>query len=195
LITEITPVILAGGYGSRMGYIDKGLICFKGKAQYVFIYEWMLNHFGQVILSIRESQQEKFKVLPEMSVIHDRYAECGPMGGILSCLEYTQQAILAVSCDLVHIENETLQILLSKRNISGCGTVFLDLNGGYLQPLWALYEINAIPFLQEAIRSGDYSLHRIIRKNDFEIVETNESQWFKNLNVPEDMNPPQRYPH
>lgn len=194
MIIEITPVILAGGYGSRMGYIDKGLISFRGKAQYVYIYEWLLNHFSKVILSIRESQKEKFEVLPEMSVVYDRYEDCGPLGGILSCLEYTHKPILAISCDLVHIEYETLQKLLTERNVESCGTVFLDLKGGYLQPLWALYENNSIPVLQEAIRSGDYSLHRIIRKSDFKIVETNESQWFKNLNIPEDIKPFQEFP-
>lgn len=187
LITDITPAILAGGRGSRMGYTEKGLMQVYGMAQYLHQYHVLSQYFEQVLLSIREDQADKFTTSNRLSIVLDQYPECGPMGGILSCLQHSSKAILAVSTDLIQIEPLALHTLLQYRLIEKPGTIFLDNESGYLQPLFAIYEMESQKIFKSAIQSGDYSLHRYIRKYDFHIVPVNRSEWFRNINTLEDL--------
>ena len=182
---ELTGVILAGGYGSRMGFVEKGLIQIHEEPQYVFLYRLLRQFTDKVVLSVRSEQIPLYERLPDMSIISDLYRDIGPMGGILSCLKSLQKPVLVLSCDLTQIEAQAIEIMISERNPEYCGTIFQDEISSYLQPLVAIYELKSIPLMEHTIEAGDYSLHRLIKAHDFKIIPTKESEWFRNVNYPD----------
>lgn len=179
---DLKGVILAGGYGTRMGGVEKGLMMIHDMPQYMFLYKLLQRVTDDVILSLRQEQISLYPVPEAMTVVPDKYRDIGPMGGILTCLKQLRSPLLVLSCDLYRVEKKTLDILLLHRDSSYFGTVFYDKVNGYLQPLSAIYETSCIPVLENTVAAGDYSLHRMIKSNDFKILNTNINTWFENIN-------------
>lgn len=179
---DLKGVILAGGYGTRMGGVEKGLMIIHDMPQYMFLYRLLQRVTDEVILSLRQEQVSIYPLPEAMTVVPDEYRDIGPMGGILTCLKKQNSPLLVLSCDLYRVEEKTLDILLLHRDSSYYGTVFYDEVNGYLQPLCAIYETSSIPVLENTVAAGDYSLHRMIKSSKFKILNTNINRWFENMN-------------
>ena len=99
--TDITALILAGGRGSRMGGVDKGLQNFMGLplALYTLTRLQMSGGVGQVMINANRNlaAYESFGVAVWPDVLAD-YA--GPLAGFLTGLERCETPyLLTVPCD------------------------------------------------------------------------------------------------
>ncbi len=96
---QITGVILAGGRGSRMGGVDKGLQNFRGMPMAMFTMLRLAPQVGEVMINANRnlSAYESFGVPVWPDSISD-YA--GPLAGFLSALENCEtEYLLTVPCD------------------------------------------------------------------------------------------------
>ena len=62
LKSELVPVVLAGGQGSRMGNTEKGLINIHGTPQYKYLVDQVSSIFNEVVISIRKEQSAYFEL-------------------------------------------------------------------------------------------------------------------------------------
>jgi molybdopterin-guanine dinucleotide biosynthesis protein A len=96
---DITGVILAGGRGSRMGGVDKGLQNFNGMPLALAALMRLSPQVGQVMINANRNlgAYESFGVPVWPDVLPD-YA--GPLAGFLTALEHCETPWLAtVPCD------------------------------------------------------------------------------------------------
>jgi molybdopterin-guanine dinucleotide biosynthesis protein A len=97
--SDITGVILAGGRGSRMGGVDKGLQNFRGLPLALFTLMRLSPQVGEVMVNANRNlaAYESFGV----PVWPDGLADyAGPLAGFLTGLERAETAyLLTVPCD------------------------------------------------------------------------------------------------
>jgi molybdopterin-guanine dinucleotide biosynthesis protein A len=96
---DITGVILAGGRGSRMGGVDKGLQNFNGMPLALATLMRLQPQVGQVLINANRNlgAYESFGVPVWPDVLPD-YA--GPLAGFLTALEHCETPwLLTVPCD------------------------------------------------------------------------------------------------
>ncbi len=116
IIADCTAVLLCGGKSSRMGF-DKALLKIQG--QYVILQtaEKLMELFEEVILVTNDSQ--KFpKAFRKCTIIQDMYLGKGPLGGIVTAMNYTQKAeVFVIACDIPTFEHLSVKtVQLSKEN-------------------------------------------------------------------------------
>ena len=96
---EVTGVILAGGRGSRMGGVDKGLQNFRGMPMAMCTLMRLAPQVGEAMINANRnlSAYESFGV----PVWPDSLADyAGPLAGFLTALEHCETPYLAtVPCD------------------------------------------------------------------------------------------------
>ena len=97
--TDITGLVLAGGKGSRMGTIDKGLQPFLGKPLFLHAVERLKPQVASVLISANRNESRYAKtgltVLPDMPPIFS-----GPLAGFAAGLAHCSTPyLLVVPCD------------------------------------------------------------------------------------------------
>jgi molybdenum cofactor guanylyltransferase len=96
---DITGLILAGGRGSRMGGVDKGLQMYRGRPLAQHALERLRPQVGQVMVNANRNQ-ETYRAL-KVPVWPDQVPDFpGPLAGMLAGLAHCDTAFLAtVPCD------------------------------------------------------------------------------------------------
>ena len=184
---EYTGIVLAGGRSTRMGS-DKGLIPWNG-ATLVENAVGTLNSLCKKILISTDSDHYSFLGHP---VVQDRYKGCGPIAGIFSCLEHTDtDRNLVIPVDVPFITYEIYLDLLGKK---GEYDIILPVDhSNWLQPLCSVFNISALPVMEEQIRTGIYGFTPLIKKAKVLKVpfQTGNEHYtehtFLNINSPEDL--------
>lgn len=114
IIADCTAVLLCGGKSSRMGF-DKALLKIQG--QYVILQtaEKLMELFEEVILVTNDSQKFS-KAFRKCTIIQDMYLGKGPLGGIVTAMNYTQKAeVFVIACDIQTFSPKLVYQLASKR--------------------------------------------------------------------------------
>ena len=112
---QVIGLVLAGGQSTRMG-TDKGLMPQEGKVWTTIVKE-ALNMFEiPTYISINHTQLEEYStIFPKDTLIIDALAIQGPLGGLLSAhIQFPEADILAIACDQIKINKETLEIIYQK---------------------------------------------------------------------------------
>ena len=121
-------LILCGGKSTRMGQ-DKSLLNYHGKPQRQHLTDLLLPFCEQVFWSVNQVQFtdiERFGGNTAQLLV-DKYANHGPLGGVLTAIETHQNvAWLVVSCDLPLLSASTIQCLFEGRFAGNQATAFAD---------------------------------------------------------------------
>ena len=98
---NITGLVLAGGQGSRMGGIDKGLQPFQGQALAKLAWQRLAPQVGSVAINAnRHLDTYRGWGAPVWSDAADQEAFAGPLAGFLSGLSHcTSDYLCTVACD------------------------------------------------------------------------------------------------
>lgn len=123
-------------------------------------------------------------------VIHDEIKDCGPIGGIYSCLKKSETDLnFVISVDTPFVPVEFLKFLTSQiENYD----VVVPVHHSKKEPLIALYHKNCIPVIETQLALHQFKIQYLINLLNTRFSDTN--QWvkkvpflFKNLNHPEDL--------
>ena len=98
-LTQITGIILAGGRGSRMGGVDKGLQLFNGTTLIQHAIHRLQPQVGQLLINANR-HLEMYQALG-LPVLADDLADfAGPLAGFLVGLTHCQTPYLVTApCD------------------------------------------------------------------------------------------------
>ncbi|MBT3384266.1 MAG: molybdenum cofactor guanylyltransferase [Prolixibacteraceae bacterium] len=182
---KISGIILAGGKSLRMG-TDKTFLEINGQTLLERAIE-LCRPFCQTIL-ISSNNKEHGKL--GFEIIPDEINDCGPLGGIYSCLKNSETDWnFVISVDSVFAESEFVKFLASQTG-SFDAIVPVYLKGK--EPLIALYHKRSLTEISKMLDSGNFKMHDLLNKLNTKFVDTQNwlekyPQLFRNLNRPEDL--------
>src|SRR3982751_6760784 len=97
--SEVTGVVLAGGQGSRMGGVDKGLQPFRGKPMVAHVIERLAPQVDELLINANRNSDDYARF--GHRVIADEIAGfAGPLAGFERGLAHAHgELVLTVPCD------------------------------------------------------------------------------------------------
>lgn len=172
---KLNGLVLSGGKSTRMGK-DKGLIAYHGMPQREYLYHLLDRVCEETYISIRKEQQDQ---LPDgMKVILDEDTYKGPYNGLLSAHnKYPDAAWLVLACDLPLIDLQSLQELITARDLNVLATAFAQKENPLPEPLCAIWEPKALEQSVPYLKSGNGTCPRkFLINSDVKLVfPTNEN--------------------
>jgi molybdopterin-guanine dinucleotide biosynthesis protein A len=187
----VFAAILAGGQGSRLGGVEKGLLKIGGKRVIEYVLH-ALEDFERVIVCRDEGQ----------SLLYSRYAPTitdilkglGPLSGIHSALLYFNKPVLIVSSDMPFLNPRVCKVIY--RECWNADAVIPRWEDGKLEPTFAAYSTKLIPEIERCFELGEKKVIKAIeklRKVKFYPVEKLKPYderllTFFNVNTPQDLN-------
>ena len=180
---KITALILAGGRGSRMGSVDKGLQLFKGMPMVAHVLERISPQVDEVIINANRSidQYAAFghRVVPDAI---DGFA--GPLAGLhVGLMQATTPLLVTAPCDSPFLP---LDLVTRLHTAMELGNVDLAVAKTYDQahPVFCLVKRDLEPHLREFLASGQrkidkwYATLRVV-----EVQFDDQESAFANINT------------
>lgn len=177
-IPKINGLVLVGGKSTRMG-ADKSRLNYFGKPQKEHVKELLENNALNTYYSVEKDAGNE-------NEIHDAFLNLGPFGGICSAFQKDpNSAWLVLATDLPFVNNELIELLLSKRNPSKVATAIKGKGKEFVEPLITIYEPKAYPILLQYLAQGYSCPRKALINSDVEIVEVDDAL-IRNINTPEE---------
>jgi len=194
---DITGLILAGGRGSRMGGVDKGLQMYRGRPLAQHALERLRSQVGQVMVNANRNQ-ETYRAL-NVPVWPDQVSDFpGPLAGMLAGLAHCDTAFLAtVPCDTPNFPLD-----LVARLADGLQSADVDIAVAYTrveedlfpQPVFCLMKTSLKGALAAFIDAGERKTGFFARgQRNTRVVFDDDAQFF-NINTLTELEQSQRPP-
>lgn len=185
-INQITGLILAGGRGSRMGHVDKGLQQFRGAPMVLHVITRLSPQVGPMIINANQnlSPYESFglPVWPdELSGFE------GPLAGLQTGLTHCETDYLVTApCDspfLPHDLVERLGTALQEKEAE-LAVAFTG-EGDTLQrhSVFMLMKTSVLPHLTQFLQSGERKIEKWYRGLHHVEVHFPNEDAFRNINT------------
>jgi len=183
--------ILAGGSGSRMGGVEKGLLKINGEPVIKIIVDELEDY--EAVAVCRDEEQGRL-YSPYSNVTFDRFKGMGPLAGIHATLLYFQDDVLIIAVDMPLIKKSVADALFEefeKRDADALIPVWKD---GKKEPLLACYSYRLIKKIEDCLERGERKIINALDENRtvYYPIENlrrvdNELISFTNLNTLEDL--------
>jgi molybdopterin-guanine dinucleotide biosynthesis protein A len=176
-------LVLCGGKSLRMQQ-DKSMIDYHGQPQWKYLYGLLKGFVPEVWLSAREGQ--KFPGCK--NIIFDSIEGAGPSAGLLSAHAHDPAASwLVLACDLPLISEQSIALLLEKRQTQRPATSFISPYNEQPEPLIAIWEPAALAQLETDFREGKTCPRKTLAGLDVVLLENPYRREQYNANTPEEM--------
>lgn len=179
-------LVLAGGQSRRMGS-DKALLQRDGRSQLAHMVSILAGVVERVYVSARQDQVED----PErgqFDLIVDRYADMGPVAGILSAMEeYPDADWLVVACDLPNIDAATLRHLTQNRSDESPFTAYRSSHDDLPEPLCAIYSAGSDALIRQFVDDGIACPRKILIRSETLLLAQPDPNSLDNVNTPNDL--------
>ena len=192
----ITAVILAGGRGSRMGGVDKGLQHFNGVPLALHTLLRLRPQVGHVMINANRNltTYESFgvPVLPDSTSMGSMGDYAGPLAGFMTGLAHCKTLyMLTVPCDTPLFPHDLVSRLADGLITSGADFAVASApeedGQSRPQPVFCLMRANMLESLQRFTRSGGRKIDAWTAKHKVVHVPFNlpgdDSQAFFNANT------------
>ncbi|WP_312792442.1 NTP transferase domain-containing protein [Sphingobacterium sp.] len=184
----LNGLVLIGGRSRRMGS-QKEKIRWHGKEQRFYLADLLQNYCENVYISCRPEQINEITANDENTSSYawlcDRYVDIGPMGGILTALEFQpERAWLVVACDLPMLEAEAVNYLIQKRDPRKIATAFKSPGDNFPEPLFAIWEPHSLSILQQMFAQNKLSPRHVLVQHHALCIQAPDVQTLTNVNTP-----------
>jgi len=182
-LPQLNGLVLSGGKSERM-LRDKTSIRYHDKEQKEYMLDLMTPLVSEAFLSIREDQK---KTEALANVITDKFIDLGPYGAILSAMmTKPDHAWLVTAADQPFLTKDTLEFLISKRNISKVATAFYNPETKFPEPLVTIWEPRSYPILLNYLSQGYSCPRKVLINAEIEMVELDDPSVLDNVNTPQE---------
>ena len=158
---DLAAVILAGGQGSRMGGVDKGLQPLAGRPMVSHLLELVAPLVDQLVVSCNRSEAQ-YGELCDWLVADQIPGFPGPLAGVQSALEQLDcRQLLVLPCDTPLLASQMLERLLeaAREDVS---KVWALSDSQYLHPLHAVLPGSASEPLERFLQSSERAVRRFL---------------------------------
>lgn len=175
-------LLLAGGRSRRMG-TDKAALPWNGATLLESIAGVLAARFHPVVVVGGPP-----RTLPGLKFIPDDFPGEGPLGGLLTGLNFAGAAAFVCACDMPFADANCAALLWRRR---GQADAAVPVTAAGPQPLFACYGGQSLAKLQHAWREGERSMRGALRRldvawvGDMELSDFKEA-CFRNANTPDD---------
>lgn len=189
---EITGVILAGGRGTRLGGVDKGLVRLNGRPLVEYALAALRPQVGGLVISANRNRDVYASYgFPVITDVVQGFE--GPLAGMLSSLRAaTTPYILCAPCDAPLIPSHLARRLAGAlvRENAAISAVVLH---GRLQPVYSLLRTVLASDLENYLQQGERGTGEWLRRHRVVQVDfSNEADAFININTPEELHAAER---
>ena len=191
MYSNLTAIILAGGHGSRMGGLDKGLVPFDNYPLISYAINAVNPHVSKIIISANRSisQYEQFgyKVIKDEMV-----GGLGPLAGIYTgLLNCKTEYLISIPCDTPFLPGNLVTNLINSVNEKNCnGAIpYTKLNSGkkLFHPTVMLLRTELKKSLAKYLNNGGRKIKIWTDAEDFCEVLFDNERHFENLNTLDDL--------
>ena len=185
-LTDITGLVLAGGRGTRMGGMDKGLQNHKGMPLALYTLMRLTPQVGELMINANRnlSAYESMGVPVWPDALPD-YA--GPLAGWLTGLERCETPYLvSVPCDTPNFPDdlvEKLALALERDNADIAMATTLEAGLVRRQPVFSLMRASLMESLVQATQTGERKIDRWTAQHHCVEVLFEDAQAFFNANT------------
>jgi molybdenum cofactor guanylyltransferase len=195
---NITGLILAGGRGSRMGLVDKGLQTLQGKTMVAHVLARLSPQVAGVLINANQNQTRYQNFgWPVIGDVIDGFA--GPLAGMHSGMQHCQtDYLLSVPCDSPFLPLDLVSRLLAamqqqKTEVAVATT--LENGHAQVQPVFCLMKTTLLPHLAGYLAQGGRKIDAWYRDLPVARVMFDDLDAFRNLNTLEELQQAQGAPH
>ncbi len=185
---HVTGLVLAGGRGSRMGSVEKGLQPFRGRPLVAHVVERFAPQVGRVVISANARLDDYERLgCPVVVDAGDAASREGPLAGIAAGLATCDSAFLAcVPCDAPFLPNDLVARLFDAFGDPRTTVAAAATPDG---PHWVfcLMRASVAPALGRFMADGGRSVGRWIASMDGATVTFDDERAFRNLNTPDEL--------
>lgn len=191
---QFAGLILAGGQGSRMGFVDKPLLELGGKTIIQWIFAVSEKHLDSFLISLNHNHS-KYHVFG-CPIIEDVHGfDKGPLIGIYSAMDFLSKKetrnkpiyLITLPGDVPFFPEKLLPNLMSEM-LQKPRDVVMAKCEERLQPLFAVWALSAKDKIKKNIQDGFFGPRQILSKLDHKIMpfETQSVLEFLNINTKHD---------
>ncbi|MDO9516685.1 MAG: molybdenum cofactor guanylyltransferase [Methanosarcinaceae archaeon] len=192
-----SALILAGGRSRRMGFKEKALLSIGNKTILEHVIDALDGVVDEIIISMRDvSQQELLNDYTRgHDVVLDKFADVGPLSGILEGLKTAKgEYVFVVACDMPYINIDVVELLFKRAE--GHDAALPVWENENLEPMHAVYRTSpmAVETENAILRNERFVLAPVFRMKDLVFVKIDEIReldtdlrTFVNVNTPDDV--------
>lgn len=156
---KITALILAGGRGSRMGSVDKGLQLFRGTPMVTHVLNRISPQVDEVIINANRSI-EQYAALGHRVVPDAIDGFAGPLAGLhVGLLHATTPLLVTAPCDSPFLPLDLVPRLHSSMVI-GDADIAVAKTFDQAHPVFCLVKRDLEPHLREFLASGQRKIDK-----------------------------------
>jgi molybdenum cofactor guanylyltransferase len=187
VVSSVTGLILAGGKGSRMGGIDKGLQAFRGKRLVDHVYERLAPQVGGVIINANQNQ-EAYRTFGVRVVSDAIGGFAGPLAGMHAGLSVSKRPFLAsVPCDSPFLAVDLIERLYARIDETGAELAVAK-TGDQPHPVFSLMRRGVLDHLADFLKEGGRKIDAwYATLHVVEVAFDDEAEAFSNINTREEL--------
>jgi molybdopterin-guanine dinucleotide biosynthesis protein A len=187
VLSSVTGLILAGGRGSRMGGVDKGLQAFRGRRLVDHVYERIAPQVGGIIINANQNHDDyrSFGV----RVVSDAIGGfAGPLAGLHAGLSISKRPFLAsVPCDSPFLPADLVERLYKRIDETGAELAVAK-TGDQPHPVFSLMRRRVLDHLTDFLKGGGRKIDAwYATLNVVEVGFDDEPEAFSNINTREEL--------
>jgi len=185
--SSVTGLILAGGKGSRMGGVDKGLQNFRGRRLVDHVYERFAPQVGGVVINANQNHEE-YKTFGVRVVSDAIGGYAGPLAGVHAGLSVSKRPFLAsVPCDSPFLPADLIERLYQRIDETGAELAVAK-TGEQPHPVFSLMRRGVLDHLAEFLKGGGRKIDAwYATLNVVEVAFDDEAEAFSNFNTLEEL--------
>jgi molybdopterin-guanine dinucleotide biosynthesis protein A len=184
---EVTGVVLAGGQGSRMGGVDKGLQPFRGKPMAAHVIERLAPQVDELLINANRNPQA-YGALGHRVIADEIEGFAGPLAGFERGLAHARgKLIVTVPCDSPFLPHDLVARLRAALDTQGA-QVAVAKTGDQAHPVFCLMRREVHESLRQFLASGQRKIDRWYSQLALvEVAFDDEAEAFLNINTREEL--------
>lgn len=185
--SPITGVILAGGRGSRMGNVDKGLKLLRGKPMVQWVAERFAPQVAEVLINANQNI-DKYQILGYKVIPDEIDGFPGPLAGLHRGLTEAAHDLVATSpCDSPFLPSDLIARLRAAMEKAGAELAVAK-TGDQPHPVFCLCRKTVLPGLTGFLAGGGRKIDAWYAKlKVVEVMFDDHADAFSNINTEEEL--------
>lgn len=184
---EVTGLVLAGGQGSRMGGVDKGLQPFRGKPMVAHVLEALVPQVDEILVNANRNPGE-YERFGHRVIADEVPGFAGPLAGFERGLAHARGALVVTApCDSPFLPGDLVARLRQGLESAGAELAVAK-TGDQAHPVFCLLRRDLHASLSAFLASGQRKIDRWYAAHRFvEVPFDDEADAFLNINTREEL--------